>query len=143
MENKPGPPSERRFFLSLLFGIGAVLSAAAIWPIWRFLSPLEGTAEQARVSVPQASVEVGGAHFFNFRGRPAVILQRAAGEFVAFSAVCTHLGCIIQWLPEKNELLCPCHAGRFGTDGRVLGGPPPRPLEVLPVTVSGDQILVG
>lgn len=144
METRTGSPSQRRFFLvSLLTGIGAILAAAAGWPLWRYLSPSEGAGEEERVRIARAQIEVGGAHFFNFRGRPAVVLQNAPGDFTAFSAVCTHLGCIVQWLPEKSEFLCPCHAGRFSADGKVLAGPPPKPLESLPVDLEGENVLIG
>jgi cytochrome b6-f complex iron-sulfur subunit len=135
--------TKRRLLTALLGGVGAVLVVAGGWPVWRFLSPRQAPGELDRVAIPLAEVPVGGAHFFNFRGRPAVLLQSAPGQFAAFSAVCTHLGCIVQWLPERGEFLCPCHAGRFAADGRVLGGPPPRPLETLPVTPAGDSIQVG
>jgi cytochrome b6-f complex iron-sulfur subunit len=142
MESAPAP-GKRRFLAALLTGIGATLVLAAGWPLWRFLSPLEGPGEASRVTIPQAQVPLGGAHFFSFRGQPAVLLQGAPGVFTAFSAVCTHLGCIVQWLPDQQEFLCPCHAGRFAPDGRVLGGPPPRPMPSLPVTVAADHVLVG
>lgn len=49
-------------------------------------------------------------------------------RLIAFSAVCTHLGCIVTWDEDKGLFRCPCHDGRFDVDGRVLGGPPPGPL---------------
>jgi len=93
--------------------------------------------------VARGEVGVGKAHFFNFHGRPAVVLQLKPGDFSAFSAVCTHLGCIVKWVVEKQEFLCPCHAGRYSAEGAVLSGPPPKPLESLPVAVEGDQVLIG
>lgn len=144
MEYSPVPPPRRRFFLTVLLGgIGALLAGAAGWPVWRFLSPRAGEGEAEKVAVARASLEIGDAHFFNFRGRPAVVLQRSPGVFAAFSAVCTHLGCIVQWLPEKGEFLCPCHAGVFSADGQVLSGPPPKPLEPLPVALDGERVLIG
>lgn len=137
-------PPRRRFFLSvLLAGIGAALAALALWPLWRFLSPRKGAGAQEKVTIARSQVNVGKAHFFNFRGRPAVVLQPEAGRFNAFSAVCTHLGCIVQWQNDEGEFLCPCHAGRFSAQGKVLSGPPPEPLETLPVASKGDQIIVG
>ncbi len=144
MDQDSIPPAKRRIFLlTLLGGVGAVLAAASGWPVWRFLSPRgdEGGAE--KVQVARSMVEVGKAHFFSFRGQPAVVLQTSAGSFSAFGAVCTHLGCIVKWVPEKGEFLCPCHAGRFSTEGAVLGGPPPKPLESIPVAIEGDQLFVG
>ncbi len=136
--------ADRRTFLTAALGaIGAVLAAAAAWPVWRYLSPLEQPGDEDRIALERDDVPLGVAHFFRFRGQPAVVLQPSPGTFLAFSAVCTHLGCIVQWLPEQREFLCPCHAGRFAPDGRVLSGPPPRPLDPLPVTVVEDRLLIG
>ncbi|NIQ97814.1 MAG: ubiquinol-cytochrome c reductase iron-sulfur subunit [Desulfuromonadales bacterium] len=144
MEQDTTTPRQRRFFLSVLLGgVGSAVAAATLWPVWRFLSPPEGAGEQEQVSIARSKVDVGQAHFFSFRGQPAVALQPQAGQFLAFSAVCTHLGCIIQWQSDKGEFLCPCHAGRFSAQGEVLGGPPPKALETLPVATRGDQIIVG
>ena len=144
MDDRHVPTPERRKFLTILLGgIGTVLAGAALWPLWGYLSPQAIKGDEEKVVIPRGKVEPGNVHFFNFRGQPAVVLQPEPGQIVAFSAVCTHLGCIIQWQPEKGEFLCPCHAGRFRTDGKVLGGPPPAPLENLAVTLENDQILVG
>lgn len=135
---------QRRFFLTvLLAAVGTALAAAGSWSVLRFLSPRRGVGPGETVAVNRSLVEVGGAHFFQFRGRPAVVLQREPGVFSAFSAVCTHLGCVVQWLPEQGEFLCPCHAGRFSADGQVLAGPPPTPLETMPVALQGDQLVIG
>jgi cytochrome b6-f complex iron-sulfur subunit len=72
-----------------------------------------------------------------------VLLQPTAGEFLALSAVCTHLGCIVKWVADSEEFLCPCHGGRFSPAGQVLGGPPPKPLAVYGVSIEGDEILIG
>lgn len=136
--------SRRRFLLmTALGGLGVSLVAVTIWPLWRFLAPRPEDEKAEKVTVARADVSPGEAHFFKFRGRPAVLLQPRPGDFVALSAVCTHLGCILQWLPEKDEFLCPCHAGRFSADGQVIAGPPPRPLERLPVAVAGTQVVIG
>lgn len=135
--------SRRKFLAACLGGIGAVAAGFAAYPLFRYLSPLPPAGEKGRVAIPRARVGVGEAHFFQFRGHPAVALQRAPGDFVAFSAICTHLGCVIRWLPEKDEFLCPCHAGRYASDGKVLGGPPPKPLRTIPIALSGDNLLVG
>jgi len=135
---------DRRKFLGLcLTGLAMAAASAVIYPIFKYLSPQPTGGEKGRITIPRAQVGSGQAHFFQFQGHPAVVLQRAPGVFVAFSAICTHLGCIIQWLPEKGEFLCPCHAGRYASDGKVLGGPPPKPLRTIPIALSGDNLLVG
>lgn len=135
--------SRRKFLVISLGAVGASLAGIAAYPLFRYLSPQPTGGEKGRVTIHRARVGAGQAHFFQFRGHPAVLLERTPGVFAAFSAICTHLGCIIRWLPEKGEFLCPCHAGRFASDGKVLAGPPPRPLQVIPVAVAGDNLLVG
>jgi cytochrome b6-f complex iron-sulfur subunit len=144
MESQPTPAAQRRTFLLIIAGgLGGLLAAAAGWPLLRFLSPVAGAGEGEQVQVPRSAVKAGGAHYFQFRGKPAALLQPKPGDYVALSAVCTHLGCVVQWQEGKGEFLCPCHGGRFSSNGTVLGGPPPRPLEILPVAVDGDQLRVG
>ena len=135
---------ERRTFLGVLLGgFSVVLGAAIGWPMFRFLAPQEGSGDAQQVKIPRDQVAVGTAHFFNYQGQPAVLLQPEAGEFIALSAVCTHLGCIVKWVNDEGEFLCPCHGGRYSPDGKVTVGPPPKPLETYPVTLQGDTILVG
>jgi cytochrome b6-f complex iron-sulfur subunit len=137
-------PTERRTFLGIILGtIGAIIAGVFSWPLFRFLSPLDKGGEVAQVRVARQQVAVGGTHFFSYQGRPAVLLQPQAGEFIALSAVCTHLGCIVKWVEESQEFLCPCHGGRFSPAGQVLGGPPPKELATYAVTVDGDDILIG
>jgi len=135
---------QRRTFLGvLLAGITAVLGAVFAWPVFRFLAPREQTGASALVRIARKEIPVGAAHFFNFQGRPAVVLQPAPGSFVALTAVCTHLGCIVKWVDDKGECRCPCHGGRFSAEGKVLGGPPPQPLEAYVVTLEENDLVVG
>ncbi len=144
MSEAPASPNERRTFLGIILAaIGAFVTGVFGWSLFRFLSPVERGGEDSQVRVARELVTIGAAHFFAFQGRPAVVLQPRAGEFVALSAVCTHLGCIVKWIDEAQEFLCPCHAGRFATSGQVLSGPPPRALDTYPVTLDGDDILIG
>lgn len=137
-------PSQRRVFLSWMLGaVGATLGAAAGWSGLRYLTPQQGGKGQEQVTVTAAEVPVGGVKFFEFHGRPAVLVQPEPGSFVALSAVCTHLGCIVKWEADRGSFLCPCHAGRFSAQGQVLGGPPPQPLTSFPVAVRGDRLVIG
>ena len=136
--------ASRRTFLSLILGmLGTAIAAAAGYPIWRFLLPQSGTGEKQTVTLKRDELGSGDATFITYQGRPAVVLQTAPGEFVALSAVCTHLGCIVKWEADAAEFLCPCHGGRFSPQGEVISGPPPSPLESLPVTLEGDLLIVG
>jgi Rieske Fe-S protein len=72
----------------------------------------------------------------------AVGVIRTEDGFRAFSLVCTHLGCIVQWNAAKREFECPCHAARFDADGRVTGGPPPKPLPQYNVAAAQGDVVV-
>ena len=64
----------------------------------------------------------------------------ASDEFLALSAVCTHLGCNVRWRQQESRFACPCHAGFYDADGNVISGPPPRPLRRLETRVR-DGVL--
>lgn len=136
--------TERRAMLGVLLGcFSAALGVFFGWPLFKFLAPREGAGGDQQVKIPRDQVAIGGAHFFSYQGRPAVILQPEAGKFIALSAVCTHLGCIVKWTEDKGEFLCPCHGGQFDPNGQVLGGPPPKPLDSYPVEIVDQELLVG
>lgn len=143
MTNQVSPPQRRKFLFTMLGGLGALIGAASAWPVFRFLSPVSADDSDAKVVVARGEVAQGKAHFFQYRGKPAVVLQPAPGQFVALSAVCTHLGCVVAWQEQAGEFECPCHGGRFSAEGQVLGGPPPSPLETLTVELDGDQLKIG
>jgi cytochrome b6-f complex iron-sulfur subunit len=70
----------------------------------------------------------------------ATVVINYGGELRAFSAVCTHLGCIVSWKKDEGIFLCPCHAGKFDPNGNVIAGPPPRPLPQYRVRIEEDKI---
>jgi Rieske Fe-S protein len=83
-------------------------------------------------------IPVGGGTVFP--ARKVVVTQPVAGQFKAFSAICTHMGCTVGGVAD-GTIVCPCHGSRYSiTDGSVKGGPAPRPLPAVPITVSGTTI---
>lgn len=92
-------------------------------------------------TVPVSSVPVGGGVVLT--DQQVVVTQPTAGTFRAFSAVCTHAGCLVTTV-AAGVITCPCHQGLFSAaDGSVTGGPPPSPLPSVPLTVSGSTITLG
>lgn len=71
-----------------------------------------------------------------------VYLVRDGDRVRALSAVCTHLGCRVAWHDAERHFKCPCHGGRFTGAGQVAGGPPPRPLDELPMRLEGGRVMV-
>jgi Rieske Fe-S protein len=87
-----------------------------------------------------SSIQVGSAvSAQDSQGNPIIVARPATDTAVAFSAICTHQGCTVA--PAGSELDCPCHGSRYSaTTGKVLGGPAPKPLPSIPVTVRGGQV---
>jgi len=136
--------SGRRTFLGIcLAGLGALTAAAVSWPLFRYLAPRAGKETAVKVVIPEAEVKAGEAKFFEYAGSSAVLLRKLDGSLIAFSAICTHLGCIVQWEKDKQDFLCPCHGGHYNSDGAVTAGPPPKPLPKIPFSVAGGNITVG
>ncbi|MFI7873003.1 Rieske (2Fe-2S) protein [Streptomyces salinarius] len=92
-----------------------------------------GPALAATADIPEGGGKV-------FPDQKVVVTQPAAGEFKAFSATCTHQGCAVKSVSD-GVINCPCHNSNFSiTDGSVQGGPAPKPLPAVQITVSGDSI---
>ncbi|MCY0917663.1 MULTISPECIES: Rieske (2Fe-2S) protein [unclassified Streptomyces] len=88
-----------------------------------------------------SEVPVGGAKLF--RERKLVVSCPAEGQYKAFSAQCTHAGCVLDKIVE-GEGNCPCHGSRFDVaTGKVLRGPASAPLPSVPVKVEGGRLVAG
>ena len=131
------------WLLSTSFG-GLVV--AVFYPAGRYLVP-PPAAESAAASVtlPFTPDEVAPntGQIFKFGNRPGILVKTAAGELRAFSAACSHLGCIVQYREDISHIWCACHNGHFDLNGRNIQGPPPGPLDEFEVNVRGDQIVVS
>jgi Rieske Fe-S protein len=117
---------KRRAGLALL---GGLLGAACAEPDRRARVPLASLARGARVVI-----EHGGE---------VIEVQRDASGLVARSLTCSHYGCRVQWLPERQVYSCPCHQGEFDAAGRPKAGAPTKPLRTFPIVAVGDLALVG
>jgi cytochrome b6-f complex iron-sulfur subunit len=138
----------RRKFISICLGGVTVLAAAGFaavtYPVFRYyLVPQSDKNTAGKINIPLNDILAGEAKFFEFNGSAAVLVRKQGGGVIALSAVCPHLGCIVQWEKDKQDFLCPCHAGYFNADGEVVSGPPPRALERLPFTVTNGIVTIG
>jgi Rieske Fe-S protein len=137
---EPGDDFSRRTFLDTVLAVGFVSTAAAIaYPVARFLvPPVSGEpASASTVAAKAAAVKPNSGLIFPFGSKPAIVVRTADGDLRAFSAVCTHLECTVQFKPDTSQLWCACHNGLYDLAGNVVSGPPPRPLEKLVVNVRG------
>ncbi len=136
--------TSRRKFLGLcLGGLAAAGTAATVYTGLSYLAPRASDETGGKITFPETEIPPDGAKFFDFRGITAVVVRKQGGEIVALSAICTHLGCIVQWEKNKQDFLCPCHAGRYSPDGAVISGPPPKPLARLPIAVANGIVTIG
>jgi Rieske Fe-S protein len=84
-----------------------------------------------------------GWKIFPMGSEPGILVEKTPGEFRAFSASCTHLGCTVQFDKGSHRIWCACHNGYYDLEGKNVAGPPPRPLKPFAVQVSGDDIFVS
>src|SRR5215208_6264984 len=91
----------------------------------------------------ESEVAPGSAFTFKDSGNPAVLIHLKNGNFVAYSAVCTHQGCTVAY--KGGKLACPCHGSVFdpAKGAQVVAGPAPSPLPEIPVKVEGDEVVRG
>jgi cytochrome b6-f complex iron-sulfur subunit len=135
----------RRSFLDYLLGTSVFATLAAIvYPIIRFMSPpqIVESAENSVVAARVGEVPVNSGKIFKFGNKPGILVHTASGEFKAFSAVCSHLECIVQYKSDTKQIWCACHNGQYNLSGKNVGGPPPRPLEEYKVNTRGDDVVV-
>lgn len=105
--------------------------ASVFYPIIRYLKPMPQTGPTGPARLTRDEVSKLEQHHFVIvpvSGQRVIVLESAGQELLAFSAICTHEGCTVTYQPGQAILWCPCHDGRFDLTGRVLSGPPPRPL---------------
>jgi Rieske Fe-S protein len=133
----------RRDFLSAsVGGSAAALAVASGYPVVRYLEPPPEAVAAPTAVGKLEDFPVGSVRQVLAAERPVFIL-RSATEVRAFSAICTHLQCVVQYAADRKRFECPCHGGVYALDGTNVEGPPPRPLRELEVTVTEGTVLVG
>lgn len=141
--------TRREFFRIALTGAGACYAAAIGYPLFKYLA---SPAEQANSLTAVTEVTLEGANtlpkgsvlMFKFCSKPAMLIHHKNGSWVAFDAVCTHLGCTVQYQPERDVIHCNCHGGEYNTEtGKNISGPPPRPLTMYVTKISENNVIVS
>jgi Rieske Fe-S protein len=115
-------------------GTGAATAAASA-------SSAGNSGGAANVLAATSEIPVGGGKIFT--AEKVVVTQPASGDFKAFSAVCTHMGCIVSQI-SNGTIDCPCHGSQYSIkNGAVVAGPAPAPLPAEAIKVSGSSIILG
>lgn len=136
----------RRTAVSWLLGSGVAASLASFfYPVVRFLNPPQIT-EAAVNEVSAGKVQdlkPNSGKIVRFGNKPALLVRTSETEWKAFSAVCTHLNCTVQYQDATRQIWCACHNGTYDLSGRVVSGPPPKPLTEYAVRVRGDEVVIS
>lgn len=139
----------RRYFLAAAGAAGVAYVAALGYPVYKYLaSPVEKAESAAAVTEitlkDAQKLVAGSALVFKFGSSPALLIHNPEGDWVAFSAVCTHLGCTVQYEPDQKRIHCNCHGGNYDPHtGKNVSGPPPRPLTVYKVKLQDAGVVVS
>jgi cytochrome b6-f complex iron-sulfur subunit len=137
--------SSRRKFLNGLLGIFSLGGVAAVLsPLVHYLTPVkkQETAVSSVIAAKTNELTPNSAKLFRFGSKPGILILTPGGDYRAFSAVCTHLGCTVQYSSAERQIWCACHNGHYDLNGNVVSGPPPRPLEEYAVYIKGQDVYV-
>ncbi len=151
--DEPKPTTDdsttRRAFLAAAGAAGLCYLAALGYPVYRYLASPSEMASNAtaitEVTLKDAQkLAPGSALMFKFGTAPAMLIHHQDGTWVALSAVCTHLGCTVQYEPQANRIHCACHGGVYDPrTGANVSGPPPKPLKLFKVAVNETGVDVS
>jgi len=136
----------RRKFVSFLLGGGFLTTMGSIFiPIINFMIPpkVQEAVQSSVVAGKTGELTRNTGKTFRFGNKPGIIIHTESGEYVAFSAICTHLDCTVQYRNDFKHIWCACHNGHFDLTGKNIAGPPPRPLEAYKVDIRGEDIVVS
>ncbi len=140
-------PVTRRKFIQVLLGFSVVSTIVGMLvPVIGYLLPKgANTSYGGPTDVGKTEdFPLNATKVVSVSDKPVIVVNTKAGGVKAFSAICTHLGCIVSWDARKGNIACPCHDGYFNpVTGAVVSGPPPRPLAQYEVVVKDSRVLIG
>lgn len=149
--------SRREFLSTATWAIGVLLGAGFIVPAVAYVVGPALQEQESADWIPlgtTAKVELGTPTLFKARIErqtgwivdqeevSVYILTEDGREYVAMSNICTHLGCRVRWIEDRDQFFCPCHNGVFDKTGNIVAGPVPRPLDRFEVKVEESQLFM-
>lgn len=149
--------SRRKFMTGLIGVVAGIVSAVVALPaIGYVVSPgLKRAGGESWINLgPASAVTPGVPTPFKYsrviqdgwvkatQSGTAYVVAADAENMTVFSDRCTHLSCRVTWVSDRDGFICPCHDGVFGIDGRVVAGPPPRPLDAFEHRIESGQIQI-
>ena len=135
------PISRRRLMAYAWIGAAAIVMGELMFGTFAFLWPRRKGPKVETVFIAGKVTDFKVGEVIPFRKERAFIL-RTEGGFLAISAVCTHLHCIVNWNEMLKKFECPCHGAKFNRNGEVLEGPPPRALDLYKLQIVAGNVVV-
>lgn len=136
----------RRTFLNTLFGgwLFAFL-AGSFYALFRFAFPTLGKEPDFVILKAADFVDIppNTTKAFAWGGKLGIFFRKENGETLAIKGVCSHMDCNVIYKPQEKKFYCACHKGWFDDNGKNVGGPPPRPLEVFVLTREEEKLIVA
>lgn len=144
MENKPSKITRRSFVDYFLGGGVLAMLGSIFFPVLKYIMPppIPQAVQNDVVAGKVGELAPNAGKVFRFGNKPGILVCTPEGEYRAFSAVCTHLQCTVQYRDDFKHIWCACHNGHFDLTGRNIEGPPPRPLEEYRVEIRGEDVVV-
>jgi len=148
--------TRRGFFRTAIAVLGGVASLVLAIPLvgsligpsfhrrkaqWSRTVPIDSLPLGKPLSVSFAD-KVEDAYIRTLEHRDVWAIRHSDTSVTVYSPICTHLGCRYDWEAQANVFVCPCHGSVFAEDGKVLGGPAPRPLDTLPWKIRDGYLYV-
>ena len=139
---------QRRDVLKWLLGTWSIAVAApGLKSLLEYVTPRKPQSTQTLIQriASTADLEPNTAKVFKVNKDPVIVVHTATGQFKAFNARCTHLGCVVQFSPDETppHFICNCHGSEFDINGKNIAGPASRPLTPYRVIVRESNILVA
>ena len=125
-ENAMNGKTSRRAFLDWFIGTtGGALLISITYPVIRYLIPPqveESTARSVTLPLRPDDIKANSGQIFRFGNQPGILGRTPTGDLRAFTAICTHLACIVQYRSDLSHSWCACQNGHFDLNGRNIGG---------------------
>ncbi|MBS1957509.1 MAG: Rieske (2Fe-2S) protein [Cyanobacteria bacterium SZAS-4] len=140
---------DRAQFFRAAFACTAMCwGGVTLLPIFMYLNPPQTEETKSKVTSLEvcklSELPKGTGRNFRFGSFPALVIHTDDGQLHAFKAICTHLGCTVQFRTDKQDIYCACHGGQYDpSTGKNIAGPPPKPLPALKAEVINDMVIVS
>ncbi len=141
-DDAPKGGDRRDFLGTTIAGTAAAFGVMSAYPMIRFLTPRDEASQRVATAGEAEKFLPGTAKTVLLGDKPVLVLRLEDLTFRAFSAVCTHLQCVVAYSTASKQIECPCHRGVYSLEGQNIAGPPPRPLEALVVAVVNGIVTI-